>query len=123
MYKRGVHMAQSNPPTRAAPRRSSPDPPTSSDPNPMSLPPPVNPNNNLPTGPHNFWQVFLGMGLKYRKEDHVRGNFCSTSVTSCLQKSHHSQHTIPPSETWRNSVWWQNHAVGIPFFGRNWKAH
>ncbi|MEQ2186884.1 hypothetical protein GOODEAATRI_033421 [Goodea atripinnis] len=51
MYKRGVHMAQSNPPTGAAPGRSSPDPPTSSDPNPMSLPPPVNPNKNLPTGP------------------------------------------------------------------------
>ncbi|MEQ2300228.1 hypothetical protein AMECASPLE_023131 [Ameca splendens] len=51
MYKRGVHMAQSSPPTGAAPGRSSPDPPTSSDPNPMSLPAPVNPNKNLPTGP------------------------------------------------------------------------
>ncbi|KAK5601166.1 hypothetical protein CRENBAI_003222, partial [Crenichthys baileyi] len=51
MYKRGVHMAQTNPPTRAAPGRSSPDPPTSSDPDPMSLPPPVNPNMNLATGP------------------------------------------------------------------------
>ncbi|MEQ2281239.1 hypothetical protein AMECASPLE_028330, partial [Ameca splendens] len=51
MYKRGVYMAQSYPPTGAAPGRSSPDPQTSSDPNPMSLPPPVNPNKNLPTGP------------------------------------------------------------------------
>ncbi|MEQ2285490.1 Phospholipid phosphatase- protein type 5 [Ameca splendens] len=41
MYKRGVHMAQTSPPTRVAPGRSSPDPPMSSDPNPMSLPPPI----------------------------------------------------------------------------------
>ncbi|KAK5606757.1 hypothetical protein CRENBAI_016102 [Crenichthys baileyi] len=50
MYKRGVHMAQTSSPTRAAPGRSSPDPPTSSDPDPMSLPPPVSPNMNLAQG-------------------------------------------------------------------------